>query len=69
MYKDIDVEFKVLVHLVAYKTDTNIEGPYSDSRLVRHYHLEFNNRGDPNVFSLPFKDIMKCIVGYKSVKY
>jgi hypothetical protein len=36
---------------------------------VCHYHLEFNNRGDPNVFSLPFKDIVKCIVGYESVKY
>jgi hypothetical protein len=31
--------------------------------------LEFNNRGDPNVFSLPLKDIVKCIVGYESVKY
>jgi hypothetical protein len=28
MYEDIDGEFKVLVHSVAYKTDTNVEGPY-----------------------------------------
>jgi hypothetical protein len=69
MYEDINGEFKVLVHSVEYKTDRNVEGPYGDSRLVCHYHLEFNNRGDPNVFSLPFKDIVKCIVGYESVKY
>jgi hypothetical protein len=69
MYEDINGEFKVLVHSVEYKTDRNVEGAYGDSRLVCHYHLEFNNRGDPNVFSLPFKDIVKCIVGYESVKY
>jgi hypothetical protein len=70
MYKDIDGKFKVLVHSVAYKTVTNIEGPYGDSRLVRHYRLEFNDRsGDPNVYSLPFKDIVKCVVAYESVKY
>jgi hypothetical protein len=34
MYKDIHGKFKVLVHLVACKTMTNIDGPYGDSRLV-----------------------------------
>jgi hypothetical protein len=69
MYEDVNEEFKVLIHSVEHKTDRNVEGPYGDSRLVRHYCLEFNNRGDPNVLSLPFKDIVKCIVGYKLVKY
>jgi hypothetical protein len=70
MYEDIDGKFKVLVHSVAYKTTTNIEGPYGDSRLVRHYRLEFDDRsGDPNVYSLTFEDIVKFLVAYESVKY
>jgi hypothetical protein len=70
VYKDIHGKFKVLVHSVAYKTMTNVEGLYGDSRLVCHYHLEFKDRsGDPNMYSLPFKDIIKCIVAYESVKY
>jgi hypothetical protein len=31
MYEDIDGNLKVLVHLVAYKTTMNVEGPYGDS--------------------------------------
>jgi hypothetical protein len=70
MYEDIDGKFKVLIRLVAYKTTTNVEGLYGDSRLVRHYRLEFNDRsGDPSVYSLPFEDIVKCVVVYESVKY
>jgi hypothetical protein len=70
MYEDINGKFKVLVHSVAYKTATNVEGPYGDSGLVRHYRLEFNDRSrDPNVYSLPLEDIVKCVVAYKSDKY
>jgi hypothetical protein len=70
MYENINGKFKVLVHSVAYKTMTNVKGPYGDSRLVCHYRLELDDRsGDPNVYSLPFKDIVKCIVAYESVKY
>jgi hypothetical protein len=70
MYEDIDGKFKVLIYSVAYKTATNVEGPYGDSRLVRHYRLEFDDRsGDLNVYSLPFEDNVKCVVAYESVKY
>ena len=70
MYEDIHGKFKVLVHSVAYKTTTNVEGPHGDSRLVRHYRLEFDDRsGDPNVYSIPFEDIVKGVVAYESVKY
>ena len=61
--------FKALIHSVNWKLDSNSEGPYGDSRLVTHYRLQFDNRGDPNLMSVPFKSIVHCVVGYEACLY
>ncbi len=48
-YEDsTDGSFKAMIHSVDWKLDTNPEGPYGNSCLVTHYHLQFDNQGDPN---------------------
>ena len=60
---------KALVHATDYKTTRNIEGPYGDSRLVKHYRLMFDRRGEPQLFSVPLHDVMTCIVAYEALPY
>jgi hypothetical protein len=70
MYEDIEGNFKVLVHSVAYKTTRKVEGPHRDSHLVCHYRLDFNqSSGEPKLYSLPVKAIIKCIVAFESEQY
>jgi hypothetical protein len=37
LYEDSKGNLKALVHSVEYKTATNVEGPFGDSHLVKHY--------------------------------
>jgi hypothetical protein len=37
LYEDNEGTLKTLVHSVEYKTATNVEGTFGDSRLVTHY--------------------------------
>jgi hypothetical protein len=68
LYEDsTDGTFKALIHSVNWKLNTNPEGPYGDSRLVTHYRLQFDNRGDPNLMSVPFHSIVRCVVGYEAI--
>ena len=68
LYEDsTDGTFKALIHSVDWKLNTNPEGPYGDSRLVTHYRLQFDNRGDPNLMSVPFHSIVRCVVGYEAI--
>jgi hypothetical protein len=70
MYEDIEGNFKVLVHSVAYKTTREVEGPHGDSRLICHYCLDFNqSSGEPKLYSLPVEAIIKCIVAFESEQY
>jgi hypothetical protein len=70
MYEDIEGNFKVLVHSVAYKTTRKVEGPHGDSRLICHYCLDFNQSSrEPKLYSLPVKVIIKCIVAFESEQY
>jgi hypothetical protein len=70
IYKDIEGNFKVLVHLVAYKTTSKVEGPHGDCRLVCHYRLDFDqSSGEPKLYSLPVEAIIKCIVAFESEQY
>jgi len=70
LYEDIDGAFKALVHSTAYKTDSAIEGPYGDTRLVKHYRLEFDGSSrDPKLYSIPFEDILHCVLLYEAVLY
>jgi hypothetical protein len=70
MFKDIEGNFKVLVHLVAYKTTRKVEGPHGDSRLVFHDRLDFDQSSrEPKVYSLPVEVLIKCIVAFESEQY
>jgi hypothetical protein len=54
LYEDVEGNLKALVHLVEYKTARGIEGTFSNSRLVQHYHLEsVPSNGKPRVYSVP----------------
>ena len=55
LYEDIHGQFKALVHATEYKLTRNPEGPFGDSRLVTHYRLQFQNNGEPLLYSIPFK--------------
>jgi hypothetical protein len=55
---------------VEYKTATNVEGPFGDSRLVTHYQLEFNqSNGKPRMYSIKVDSILHVIVTYKAIHY
>jgi len=70
LYEDMDGVFKVLVHSTHYKTGSAKEGPYGNTRLVKHYHLEFDGcSGEPKLYSVPFDDILHCILVYEAVLY
>jgi hypothetical protein len=70
LYEDsINRNLKALVHAAAYKMERNIEGLYSDSRLITHYRLEFDRRGNPKLYSVPLDAIMCCIKAYEAVTY
>jgi len=69
LYEDLEGELKVLIHSTEYKTSSKCEGPFGDSRLVTHYRLQFDTRGDPKLYSVPFRHIKSCILAYESVLY
>jgi hypothetical protein len=60
---------KALIHSVDYKMETAKEGPFGDSRLITHYRLQFDNRGDANLMTVPFTSIVRCVVGYETCLY
>lgn len=61
--------FNALVHSVEYKLRNAKEGPYGDSRLMTHYRLQFDNRGYPQLTTVPFQSIVRCVVGYENRIY
>jgi hypothetical protein len=70
MYEDNEGTLKKLVHSVEYKTATNVEGPFGDSRLVTHYRLEFNqSNGKPRMYSIKVDSILHVIVAYETIQY
>jgi hypothetical protein len=70
LYEDSEGILKVLVHSVEYKTATNVEGPFGDSRLVTHHRLEFNqSNGKPRMYSVKVDSILHVIVAYEAIQY
>jgi hypothetical protein len=70
LYEDsINGNLKALVHAAAYKMERNVEGPYGNTRLITHYRLEFDRRGEPKLYSVPLDAIMHCIKAHKAVPY
>ena len=69
LYEDSEGTLKALVHSVEYKTATNVEGPFGDSRLVKHYRLEFQGNGKPRMYSVPVDKIRHVIVAYEAIRY
>jgi hypothetical protein len=70
LYEDsINGNLKALVHAAACKTERNVEGPYGDSRLITHYRLEFDRRGEPKLYLVPLDAIMCCVKAYEAVTY
>ena len=69
LYEDLDGVFKALIHSTDYKTTNKVEGPFGDSRLVTHYRLHFDSSRDPKLYSIPFENIMGCVMAYKAVLY
>jgi hypothetical protein len=70
LYEDSEGTLKALVYSVEYKTATNIEGPFGDSRLVTHYQLEFNqSNGKPRMYSFKVDSILHVIVAYEVIQY
>jgi hypothetical protein len=69
LYEDLDGAFKALIHSMDYKTPNKVEGPFGDSRLVTHYHLHFDSSREPILYSVPFENIMGCVMAYKAVLY
>ena len=69
LYEDLDGKFKALIHSTDYKTPNKVEGPFGDSRLVTHYRLHFDSSGEPTLYSVPFEDIMGCVMAYEAVLY
>jgi hypothetical protein len=37
--------------------------------LITHYRLHFDGRGDPKLYSVPFRTVKSCILAYESVVY
>jgi hypothetical protein len=70
LYKDSEGTLKALVHSVEYKTATNVEGPFRDSRLVTHYRLEFNQSNrKPRMYLVKVDSILHVIVVYEAIQY
>lgn len=70
LYEDKNGMLKALVHATEYKTLNKVEGPYGDSRLVKHYRLQFDSRdGEPTLYAVPFEDILYCVMAYEAVPY
>jgi hypothetical protein len=70
LYEDsINGNLKALVHAAFYKMERNVEGPYGDSRLIIHYRLEFDRRGEPKLYSVPLDAIVHCNKAHKAVPY
>jgi len=70
LYEDSEGTLKALVHSVEYKTERGVEGPFGDSRLVRHYRLQFHpGSGKPKMYSVPIDHIQDVIVAYEAIRY
>lgn len=69
LYEGIDGKLMAFVHSVEYKTATNVESPFGDSRLVTHYRLQFLANGRPKLYSVPFDSIQHVILAFEAVKY